>query len=757
MAFLKFYILCFIYLISLLYLTCLQPAKQPTIAFLMFVVSHLCLYLIIFDKNLLLLKHKFSGLKSIILLAIVLRILFFWYAPSDDLARYAWEGKQVSRGVNPYLHAPQWFTVADIKGLSERDKSSLIQIIEIWSNKKINPSDTISSELQMTLQMNQMLLDKSLPNFLEKAFDLENNAIMNHSQLTKDECIQKNKILIMDAYPSLQDDFYKNINHKEFPAIYPPIALIVFSMLVKISYSVQAFKFLFIILDIISIVFIVKLLEKNEKPLHWSLLYVMSPLVLLYGIGECHLDIMLNVFMVSGIYLILYSKFKRWIALGFFLLGCSVVTKYLSLIIIPFLINRKNYKLLIFFFFPFITFLSFLEPGMFSSLSVFSGQMHFNDAIPRIVRIFILEGGVIYLSIIFCIYILGFMMIYLLYQADMLGGILLAWVWLLFCLPVFHPWYLMSILVLSCFYPSRAILFLSMILGLNFFVVAHQFNHNGVWVEFWWLPISTFLGLILAYFCEIKWTNPLYVKEFKSINSLDIVIPVYNESNKIGKALENLVLEADNLKRLKNIDTNILIVDGGSDDDTRSILNDYPVKIEISEKGRGIQLAHGFEKGSSDLVLFLHADSTLKPNALVLMTEALQKNPFLTWGILGHKYDNRNFKLRIVENLNYFRFKYLGIAFGDQGMFFRREILNIVKVPKIPLMEDIEISLRLMKYRSRIKLNDLLIGSARRWEKRKFFKSFAQVIFLSLKYFVHRRLGSDIHAISKKIYKIYYS
>jgi hypothetical protein len=57
-----------------------------------------------------LLAFEFKGLRistpGIITLALLIRVLFLGYPPSDDFARYAWEGNIQLKGFNPYTHAP---------------------------------------------------------------------------------------------------------------------------------------------------------------------------------------------------------------------------------------------------------------------------------------------------------------------------------------------------------------------------------------------------------------------------------------------------------------------------------------------------------------------------------------------------------------------------------------------------------------------------------------------------------------------------
>ena len=373
-----------IYFLSTLTIALLSEAKHPFIALLCFILSHVTLFYLLFDNRCALLRHKFGKIQSILMIAILVRVLFLWHPVSDDLARYAWEGKKITQGLNPYVHAPLWFTEADIHDMETQEKKELASFLENTVNKKVDETIKLNIDRQLSDILNECISQKQFPEWLKKyKTDL---ALPDFSGLTQNEIMETNRVLTTQCFPSLYDEFQVNVNHKNMTAIYPPIALLIFSGLMKISYSVLSFKLMIFIADLICVFFIAKILQKYDKPLHWSLLYALSPLVLLYGVGECHLDILQNTFLLPAIYFLLTSKLNRWLALGFLLLGCAILTKYLALIALPFLMKRQNYRLSFLIFLPFLSFLYFLEPGMWSSLYTFFSQMHFNDAIPRILR-----------------------------------------------------------------------------------------------------------------------------------------------------------------------------------------------------------------------------------------------------------------------------------------------------------------------------------------------------------------------------------
>jgi uncharacterized protein len=88
--------------------------------------------------------------------------------------------------------------------------------------------------------------------------------------------------------------------------------------------------------------------------------------------------------------------------------------------------------------------------------------------------------------------------------------------------------------------------------------------------------------------------------------SISVIIPILNEADFIGRLLTSLYDEGD---------LEIIVVDGGSIDDTFSVLNRFPLlKIVSSSMGRGIQLNQGAKMATGEILWFLHADSIIPAN-----------------------------------------------------------------------------------------------------------------------------------------------
>ncbi|MFA5020171.1 MAG: glycosyltransferase [Candidatus Pacearchaeota archaeon] len=103
---------------------------------------------------------------------------------------------------------------------------------------------------------------------------------------------------------------------------------------------------------------------------------------------------------------------------------------------------------------------------------------------------------------------------------------------------------------------------------------------------------------------------------------ISIVMPAYNEENRIGRTLEEYCRFFDNIKKNKEIDYEILIVINGTTDNTEGIVKDYQKKykeikyLNFKQGGKGFAIVQGFKeslKGNSELIGFVDADMATSP------------------------------------------------------------------------------------------------------------------------------------------------
>ncbi|WP_244264731.1 TIGR04283 family arsenosugar biosynthesis glycosyltransferase [Vreelandella boliviensis] len=190
---------------------------------------------------------------------------------------------------------------------------------------------------------------------------------------------------------------------------------------------------------------------------------------------------------------------------------------------------------------------------------------------------------------------------------------------------------------------------------------------------------------------------------------LSIVIPVLNEAAGIEAALTPL-------QPLRfSMPIEVIVVDGGSQDDSVKIAQPLADLVLNSPAGRALQMNLGAQHASASALLFLHADTQLPKNAVEQITQALNRH---AWGRFDIELSGRSGWLPMVGWMMNQRSRLTGIATGDQGMFICASTFKAVGgFPEQPLMEDIELSKRLKKLSSPACLGAKVISSGRRWDE----------------------------------------
>ena len=127
-------------------------------------------------------------------------------------------------------------------------------------------------------------------------------------------------------------------------------------------------------------------------------------------------------------------------------------------------------------------------------------------------------------------------------------------------------------------------------------------------------------------------------------------------------------------------------------------------------------MAHRIRTG--DIVAIVHADTRLVRPCFGRVLKMLNANPGVPGGSVGSAFTSRHPLIRLVGMLNDARAAFMGISFGDQLQFFRREqLLQNGGFPDIPLMEDVELSLRLRNMGRTVHMFGDVMVSDRSWRK----------------------------------------
>jgi rSAM/selenodomain-associated transferase 2 len=152
----------------------------------------------------------------------------------------------------------------------------------------------------------------------------------------------------------------------------------------------------------------------------------------------------------------------------------------------------------------------------------------------------------------------------------------------------------------------------------------------------------------------------------------------------------------------------VIVVDGGSEDATRTIVAAAPkVVLAESPRGRAIQMNTGASRATGDVLLFLHADVALPEHAVAQISATLAipgtiAGAFRTWTVPDGS--GRAPWWSPLLHLADARSRYSRLPYGDQALFLSREVFREVGgFPDMPLMEDLELSRRLRR-RGRIRI-----------------------------------------------------
>lgn len=218
---------------------------------------------------------------------------------------------------------------------------------------------------------------------------------------------------------------------------------------------------------------------------------------------------------------------------------------------------------------------------------------------------------------------------------------------------------------------------------------------------------------------------------------ISIIIPIYNEEKNIKKI-------QDNLSRLKG-EFEVIFCDGGSTDKTIDLIDNKHTLLN-SPKGRANQMNYGSNFAKGDILFFLHCDSKIQDDVLLKIQEEINKGCRV--GCLKLEFDEDIIWMKICGIMSNLRVKFRKIAFGDQGIFIRKDLFEeIGKMPVLPIMEDLELSLRLKRKKYYIKqIDSKIITSARRFTDKGIFRTMYQMQKLQLQYLC----GRDINKINKE-------
>ncbi len=189
-------------------------------------------------------------------------------------------------------------------------------------------------------------------------------------------------------------------------------------------------------------------------------------------------------------------------------------------------------------------------------------------------------------------------------------------------------------------------------------------------------------------------------------SNISIIVPTLNEATTLEGLLPAAAMAAE-----------LIVVDGGSTDDTVMRARALGFRVLKSDQGRGAQLNLGAAAAVSPLLLFLHADTVLPENFAAAVTECLADRGTIL-GAFSLEVAASGLLLSLICKGTNIRARFFRLPYGDQSLFLRREDFQTLGgFPKIAIMEDYVFVRQAKKRGAIVTLHQAVTTSGRRWQK----------------------------------------
>lgn len=198
------------------------------------------------------------------------------------------------------------------------------------------------------------------------------------------------------------------------------------------------------------------------------------------------------------------------------------------------------------------------------------------------------------------------------------------------------------------------------------------------------------------------------------LHAISVIIPTFNEANQIEGTLTAVRGACDPVHLAE-----IIVVDGGSTDETITIASEQGAKILQSGKGRSRQMNAGASVATGDILYFLHADTAPPSNfdRLILDTVAAGYGA----GSCRLRFDYAHPMLRLTE----FIVNHLpNTRMGDQSLFVTQKVFEQIEGfdESLVIMEDADIVRRIKRVARFRRLPAAITTSARKFHENGMFR-----------------------------------
>ncbi|MCV6636738.1 TIGR04283 family arsenosugar biosynthesis glycosyltransferase [Candidatus Albibeggiatoa sp. nov. NOAA] len=208
---------------------------------------------------------------------------------------------------------------------------------------------------------------------------------------------------------------------------------------------------------------------------------------------------------------------------------------------------------------------------------------------------------------------------------------------------------------------------------------------------------------------------------------LSIIIPTFNAQTSIIDTLTPLQM-------LREQGHEVIVVDGGSEDDTCQLAAPLADNVVTSLRGRAQQMNLGAQVAKGKVLVFLTVDTFLPEYADWMILVCLYSDR-KDWGRFDIRLEGKKPSLRMVESLANLRSRLTGIATGEQAIFVKRNVFEQMQgFPEIPVLEDISLSRQLRRKSRPVCLKNKVIVSERRWAEKGLMRTIMRMWRLRFAY-----------------------
>ena len=210
---------------------------------------------------------------------------------------------------------------------------------------------------------------------------------------------------------------------------------------------------------------------------------------------------------------------------------------------------------------------------------------------------------------------------------------------------------------------------------------------------------------------------------------ISIIIPTLNEEGTLEPTLRRLQTQEEPFETI--------VVDGGSDDETRALARSRGATVLQAPKGRGMQMNRGAAEATGRIFLFLHADTLPPSDGLSIIRRTLADSNASS-GIFRLQFDDPTPLLRFYAWCT--RWPWIRLCFGDRGQFVERSAFEAVGgFPEWPIFEDLELADRLQAHGGFRFLDAAVTTSARRFRRHGLLRQQLRNLYL----WSHYMRGTD--------------